>query len=543
MSLVGRLDRPLAWLAGRRLRQMEAAWRDPLPVQEQAIRALVGRARDTVWGRRHGLREIRGIADYQRRVPVTTYLDIRLFIERAIGGERDVLWPGRPGEYCKTSGTTAGDKYIPVTREAFHAHRQGGLDTLLLALRRVDRAEVLDGPMLLLGGSTRTEPLGRHAEVGDLSGLAVRRLPVWIRQRYASGSGIAAIPDWERRLAATARRACHQDLRLISGMPSWMLVLFERIRSLADDPSLRLGQLWPHLSVFVHGGIRMDPYRSIFEAAIGRPIHYLEVYPASEGFVAIQVGATDPGLTLMLDYGIFYEFVPVAELRSPTPRRLTIAEVRIGEPYVVLLTTPAGLWSYVLGDTVRFVSLDPPQLVITGRTGHFVNAFGENVIVEQVERAAAAGCARTRAELVEFTVAPVYPNGPLQPARHEWAVEFRASPSSLDGFARAVDETLQALNTDYRTKRAGDVGMAAPRVTALAPGTFHRWLAGRGQLGDQHKVPRASNQRDVIEAVLAGARSPEPTTEAAARTAAMARPGSPSGLRDGGRGRGKPGSG
>jgi acyl-CoA synthetase (AMP-forming)/AMP-acid ligase II len=505
VSLVGRLDRPLAWLAGRRLRQMEAAWRDPLPVQERALRGLVGRARDTVWGRKHGYREMRGIADYQREVPVTTYLDVRLLIERAIGGEPNVLWPGRPPQYCKTSGTTAGDKYIPVTREAFRAHRQGGIDALLLALRRVGHAEALDGPMLFLGGSTRTEPLGRHAEVGDLSGLAVRRLPVWIRERYAPGPKIAAIPDWERRLAATARLAPHQDLRLISGMPSWMLVLFERIRSLAGDPALVLGRLWPRLSVFVHGGVRMDPYRDGFEAAIGRRIHYLEVYPASEGFLAIQVGAADPGLTLMLDYGIFYEFVPLAELRSPTPRRLTIADVRVGEPYAVLLTTPAGLWSYALGDTVRFVSLEPPQLVITGRTSHFVNAFGENVIVEEVERAAVAACERTRAELVEFTVAPVYPSGPVQPARHEWAVEFRARPSSLDGFARAVDETLQTLNTDYRTKRAGDVGMAGPRVTAVAPGTFHRWLAGRDQLGDQHKVPRASNHRDIIEAVLAAA--------------------------------------
>jgi hypothetical protein len=517
VSLVGRLDRPLAWLAGRRLRQMEAAWRDPLAAQERALRTLVGRARDTVWGRAHGFRHIRGIADYQRRVPVTTYLDVRPLVERAIGGERDVLWPGRPSEYCKTSGTTAGDKYIPVTREAFRAHRRGGLDALLLAVRRVGRASALDGPMLFLGGSSRTEALGPRADVGDLSGLAARRLPAWIRPRYAPGPEIAAIPDWERRLAATARRARGQDIRLISGMPSWMLVLFERIRSQAGDPHLPLGRLWPHLAVFIHGGVRMDPYRSLFEGAIGRPIHYLEVYPASEGFVAIQVDATDPGLTVMLDYGIFYEFVPAADLRSGAPRRLTIAEVRAGEPYAILLTTPAGFWSYMLGDTVRFVSLEPPQLVITGRTGHFVNAFGENVIVEEVERAAAAACARTRAELVEFTVAPVYPGGPGPAARHEWAVEFRTHPSSLDGFARAIDDTLQALNTDYRTKRAGNVGMAAPRVTAVPPGSFHRWLATRGQLGDQHKVPRAMNHRDVIEAVLAVGGGPGAPPEAAAR--------------------------
>jgi hypothetical protein len=492
VNLLGRLGRPVTWLADRRLRQLEAAWRDPLRVQDRALRTLVRRARDT---------EVSGIAAYQRRVPVTTYLDVQPLVARAIAGERDLLWPGRPVEYCKTSGTTAGDKYIPITRDAFRAHRQGGIDALLLALRRVGPAQ-LDGPMLFLGGTTRTEPLGRYAEVGDLSGLAARRLPRWIRRQYAPGAAIAAIPEWERRLAAIARLVRHQDVRLISGMPSWMLVLFDRIRSLAGDPELLLGRLWPRLSVFIHGGVRMDPYRSLFEAMIGRPVHYLEVYPASEGFVALQVGAADPGLTLMLDYGIFYEFVPVAELGAARPRRLTVADVRVGESYAILLTTPAGLWSYVLGDTIRFVSLDPPQIVITGRTHQFVNAFGENVIVEELERAAADACARTRAVLVDFTVAPIYPRGEGEPARHEWAGEFRTGPSSLDGFAWSVDDALRALNTDYRTKRAGNIGMAAPRVTAVPAGSFQRWLAARGQLGDQHKVPRATNHRGVIEEVL-----------------------------------------
>jgi GH3 auxin-responsive promoter len=226
------------------------------------------------------------------------------------------------------------------------------------------------------------------------------------------------------------------------------------------------------------------------------------------GVPAIQVGATDPGLTLMLDYGIFYEFVPATLDHHRGPGRRALRHPA---------HDAAGLWSYVLGDTVRFVSLDPPQLVITGRTGHFVNAFGENVIVEEVERAAAIACARTRAELVEFTVAPVYPHGSRQPACHEWAVEFRTRPSSLAAFTRAIDETLQALNSDYRTKRAGDVGMAAPRVTIVTPGSFHRWLAGRGQLGDQHKVPRASTQRDVLETVLAASAAREPNRQPIAR--------------------------
>ena len=289
MSLLRRLARPLTWLAGRRLGQMEAAWRDPHAVQDQALRGLVSRARDTVWGREHGYAEIRGIADYQRRVPITTYLDVRLLVERAIGGEPDVLWPGRPSRYCKTSGTTAGDKYIPVTPEAYRAHRRGGLDTLILALQRVGRVERLDGPMLFLGGSSRTEPLGRHAEVGDLSGLVVRRVPRWIRGHYCPGPEIAAIPGWEQRLAATAWLARHQNLRLISGMPSWMLVLFDRVRAQVGDRDMALGRLWPGLSVFVHGGVRMDPYRRVFEAAIGRPD------PLSRGLSGVRGLRGDPG--------------------------------------------------------------------------------------------------------------------------------------------------------------------------------------------------------------------------------------------------------
>ena len=307
-----------------------------------------------------------------------------------------------------------------------------------------------------------------------------------------------------------------------------MLVLFERIRSLEAAPDLRLGRLWPHLAVFIHGGVRMDPYRGVFEDAIGRPIHYVEVYPASEGFVAIQVDATDPGLTLMLDYGNFYEFVPVAELGSPSPRRLNIAEVRVGEPYAILLTTPAGLWSYVLGDTVRFVSLDPPQLVITGRTSHFVNAFGENVIVEEVETGRGGGVrahprGAGRVHRGAGLPARAHAAAPVTSGRSSFAPARRASRGSRD----AVDETLQALNTDYRTKRAGDVGMAPPRVTAVAAGSFHRWLAGRGQLGDQHKVPRASNQRDVIEAVLAAAGAPDPHDGRRSLTPSPQRPSPP----------------
>jgi len=286
-----------------------------------------------------------------------------------------------------------------------------------------------------------------------------------------------------------------------------MVILFERVarqRQAAGAPVRDLAQCWPNLRVLIHGGVAFAPYAGVIEEWMGRRLDRIEVYPASEGFVGVQ---TEPsgGLTLMLDYGIFYEFVPVEDVGSAHPRRHTVADVELHRPYAVVMSTPGGLWSYLLGDTVRFVARDPLRLVITGRTRHYVNAFGENVIVEEVERALTGACRRTEAEVVEFTVAPRYPSAEEPRGSHEWLVEFRIPPREPEDFARVLDETLIALNTDYRTKRTGSVGMVAPRVSALPPGTFYRWMRENGKLGDQHKVPRVTNDRSVAEGLLAAA--------------------------------------
>ena len=314
-----------------------------------------------------------------------------------------------------------------------------------------------------------------------------------------------------------AALAAGQDLRLISGMPSWLVILLERVaraRRASGRPIRHLGQCWPNLRVLIHGGVAFAPYASVLDAWSCSPLERVEVYPASEGFVAVQTEASG-GLTLMLDYGIFYEFVPVEDLSSDTPRRHTVADVELNRAYALVMSTPGGLWSYVLGDTVRFTRRDPLRLVITGRTRHYVNAFGENVIVEEIERALVGACRRTEAEVVEFTVAPSYPCTGEPRGGHEWLVEFRIPPQEPEEFARIIDETLIALNADYRTKRTGDVGMIAPTVTALPAGTFHRWMRAGGKLGDQHKVPRATNDRTIADALLAlapdaPARSPTP---------------------------------
>jgi len=506
--MIGRLGGPvLDWWAGRRRRQLERIWRDPATVQERALRHLLTAARDTEFGLAHGFRGIGSAAEYQRRVPLRDYAQLRPWIERAAAGEGAITWPGHCRDWVKTSGTTSGDKLIPVTAEALASHLKGGWDALLRAVELAGGAALTGGPMLFLGGSTGTRALGPVGRVGDLSGLVAGRLPRAFRSMYSPGPACAAILEWEARLEATAARAAGQDLRLLSGMPSWLVILFERIARGQEAAGRRLrdlGQLWPNLRVLIHGGVAFPPYALVFDEWLGRRLERVEVYPASEGFVAVQTEAAG-GLTLMLDYGIFYEFVPVEDLGRPEPRRHTVGEVELGRPYAVVMSTPAGLFSYVLGDTVRFTGRDPLRLQITGRTRHYVNAFGENVIVEEVERALVRACRRTEAEVVEFTVAPRFPTSEEPRGGHEWLVEFRIAPIEEDDFVRVLDEALASLNTDYRTKRAGSVGMQEPLVTVLPPGTFHRWMRRAGRLGDQHKVPRVTNDRAVADALLAEA--------------------------------------
>jgi hypothetical protein len=504
----------LDWAVPRRRRAWEAVARAPIVMQERTLLGLVARARGTVIGRRHGFASIRTVADYQRQVPLRDYLESKPLLDRAFTGEPDVTWPGRPRYWVKTSGTTAGDKVLPVTREAFAAHRRGGWDALLMACERAGAGALFGGPMLFLGGCTRLQPMGDGCQVGDLSGLVMRRLPPGIRGRYSPGPDLSAIPDWETRIEAVAQRVAAQDLRLLSGMPSWMLILFERVTRLDGGPRRPLGERWPNLKVFVHGGVSFEPYRSVFDERVGRPLERVEVYPASEGFVGLQTERTG-GLTLMLDYGLFYEFVPFEDLRRASPRRHTVADVELDRPYAVALTSPAGLWSYLLGDLVRFTAREPLRLEIIGRTRHFVNAFGENVIVEEVERAIVEACRRTGARVTEFTVAPRYAGGLETRGRHDWLVEFSETPRMpLDAFTRLLDETLRQLNTDYRTKRSGDVGMLPPRLVPLPRGTFYLWMRSRGKLGGQNKVPRVTNDRAIAEGLLRTAGLPDEATGA-----------------------------
>jgi hypothetical protein len=402
--------------------------------------------------------------------------------------------------FALSSGTTSGTtKYLPVSREMLASNRRAALTTLALFLAAHPGTPLFTGRLFFLGGSTDLQDLARQAGspargpvlAGDLSGIAAREVSPLMRPYTFPPLDLALLQDWEKKLDLLARRGAVLPITMLSGVPSWLLVLFERLRQVTGKE--RISDVWTGLRLIIHGGTRFDPYRALFAKEIGNPaVRFLETYPSSEGFIATE----DPRhglLRLIPDHNLFFEFVPADELDAPRPTRHTVADLEPGVQYAVVLTTCAGLWSYVLGDTVCFERRDPPLLRFTGRTRHFLSAFGEHLIGEEVERAVAAAAAATGAAVVDFHVGPLFPASPAAPGRHRYLVEFAEPPADLARFAAALDTTLSALNEDYRAHRQGDLTMRAPEVMPVRRGGFADWLRSRGQLGGQHKVPRLDN--------------------------------------------------
>jgi len=505
VSLLGRaLSRYLKGID----RWLARAADDPAGAQGRVFQKLLRRGRDTWFGRQHGLASVRTHEDFVRAVPISDYVGRLEMFRRILGGERDVSWPGRARFFAQTSGTTAGDKYIPVTREMAASNRRAALAMFAL-YRRWGGGKIeslLDGQLLFLGGSTSLSRTDSGAMVGDLSGIATRSIRWPLSRRYEPGAALALLDTWERKVQAVAERVAHRDVRFVTGMPSWVKILFDRLCELRGvNPCGGMSEIWPNLQLFVHGGVNFAPYRPSFLPYF-RPDHrldFLEVYPASEGFIAIQAEPASPGMEMLIDNGLFYEFVPLSQWGSPQAPRLTIEQVQLDVPYSLVLSTCAGLWAYDLGDVVRFVSLLPPRIVFAGRNKHFVNAFGENVIGEHVSAAVAAASAATGAQVVEFTVAPIYSGASRRVGAHEYVVEFNSPPrGGIEAFAVAIDAELKRINNDYSVKRAGDLGMTPPEITAVPQGTFYRWMKARGKLGGQHKVPLCANDRGYADDLL-----------------------------------------
>ncbi len=487
--------------ADRRARRLAAM--DAVEAQQHQLLGLVREARDTRFGRDHDFDGVWTVEDFQERVPLRRWEDFwRDYWRHDFPTLENVTWPGRIPYFAVTSGTTAGaTKHIPVSKAMVASNRKAALDVLAFHLQARPKSRVWGGPNFMLGGSTRLEELAPGILAGDLSGIAAREVPRWARPFYFPPGKLAEITDWEEKVRVLGRAALDADIRNISGTASWLLLFFEHLREVSKGG--RLVDWWPNLELVVHGGVNFAPYRARFERLLeGSHAELREVYPASEGFLAAADRGTGEGLRLMADIGIFYEFVPVEELDSPNPRRHWLRTVQPGVNYAVVMSTCAGLWAHVLGDTVRFVDTAPPRLLVTGRTSYMLSAFGEHLIGEEIEQAVTTAAEAIGAELVDYSVGAVFPED--APAGHLYIVEFAGGPpppERLRAFAEAVDARLCALNDDYRAHRAGDFGMAAPRVQAVASGVFAEWMASRGKLGGQNKVPRVITDEALFRAL------------------------------------------
>lgn len=491
-----------------RLPRIERFRQEPHAVQAEQLRALLERARHTEWGQRYGFGEDPSAEVFARRVTISTYEQLYPEIERVLRGEPDVLWPGVVTWFSKSSGTTnARSKFIPVTPESLQGcHYKGGKDMLALFSGLYPDQQIFTGQGLSLGGSLAPNPWRPDdSQCGDVSAVIMRNLPSWAQYIRSPPLELALLGDWDEKIEKLARHTIQENITSLAGVPTWTVVLIRRILELTGARTIR--EVWPNLELFAHGAVAFGPYRELFRELIfdgdggQRPMRYLEIYNASEGFFGLQDQADSEDLLLLLDYGIYYEFVPLDQLGAAEPQAVPLEAVEVGKTYALVVSTNAGLWRYLVGDTVRFTSVRPYRFRITGRTKHFLNAFGEEVVVENAEAAVAAACRATGAILTDFTAAPVYFRAGER-GGHEWLVEFTQAPTDRERFAAVLDDTLRAVNSDYDAKRQHDLALVAPLVREVPAGTFGAWLRQKGKLGGQHKVPRLMNDRTVVEEVL-----------------------------------------
>ena len=470
-------------------------------IQERVLQQLVNRASSTEWGCEFDYKNIRNYQDYQR-VPIQTYEEIKGYVDRMRHGEEDVLWPGKVVWYAKSSGTTNDkSKFIPVSKEGLQTvHYAGGRDSVALYLKNNPDSRIFSGRALILGGSHAPNYNLKHSLVGDLSAILIENINPLVNLIRVPKKEIALLSDFEEKMEKIARVAMDKNVTNISGVPSWMLAVIKRVMELKGTDNL--ADVWPNLEVFFHGGVAFTPYREQYKQIIrSDKMHYMETYNASEGFFGIQSDPTDPAMLLMIDYGVFYEFIPMDEFDSPNPRIVPLADIELNKNYAMVISTACGLWRYIIGDTVKFTSKNPYKFIITGRTKHFINAFGEELMVDNAEQGLARACKETGAQVAEYTAAPVFMDAEAK-CRHQWLIEFAAQPDSLEHFAEVLDQSLQEINSDYEAKRYKNITLQPLEIVSARPHLFHDWLKQKGKLGGQHKVPRLSNARDYIDELL-----------------------------------------
>ena len=491
-GLVSKVFRP-------RQKDLERHQNEGETLQREVLKRLTERATDTEYGRQHAFSDIHDYEQFVKRVPVNTYEELKGAIDRMRHGETDVLWPGRTKWYAKSSGTTNDkSKFIPVTSEGLqHIHYAGAFDTVALYLRNNPQSRLFDGRALILGGSHSPNYNLPGSLVGDLSAILIENMNPLANLVRVPKKQTALLADFEVKRDRIAREALNKNVTNLSGVPSWMLSVLDRVMELSGKEHLE--EVWPNLEVFFHGGVAFTPYRQQYERLITSPrMHYMETYNASEGFFGLQSDPQDKSMLLMLDYDVFYEF---EDLSGKSGEIVPLWGVEPGKNYAMLITTSCGLWRYKIGDTVRFTSVNPYKFVISGRTKSFINAFGEELIVDNAEQGLQYACQQTGAEVLEYTAAPVFMDEHGK-CRHQWLIEFNRQPQDLSQFAQLLDQQLQTVNSDYEAKRYKNITLQPLEIIVARPGLFNDWLKQHGKLGGQHKVPRLSNERTHIEQLL-----------------------------------------
>lgn len=490
------------WLMKKRMHQIDLFRMYPNEVQLECFEQLINAGRQTDFGKRYNFLEIADYPSFKSNVPLQTYDLIKSWVDRAVTGEEDVLWSGETKWFAKSSGTTSDrSKFIPVTIDSLEdCHYKGGKDLLAIYYTLYPNSKLYKGKHLVVGGSAEQIQLSGDRYTGDLSAIIIKNLPWWVEFKRTPNREIALMSAWEEKIEKLARSTILEDVTSISGVPSWTLVLLNRILEITGKSTIL--EVWPNLELYMHGGVGFDPYRKEFQRILpSDQMHYIESYNASEGFFGIQ-DQNEGDLLLMLDYGIFYEFIPMESYSGENSTQvISLKDVALDVNYALVISTNGGLWRYIVGDTIRFTSLTPYRFKITGRTKHYINVFGEEVIIENADRAIAEACMTTGAVISDYTACPIYMEG-TQKGGHEWMIAFSSPPEFIETFMEVLDTTLRAVNSDYDAKRTSDLSLQFPKVNVVAPSVFETWLKRKGKLGGQHKIPRLVNNREIFEEIL-----------------------------------------
>ncbi len=502
MEIINKLVSKITY---RRLREIADFDVKSPEIQENTLKSLLLSGKHTAFGKDHFFSDLKHTSlydDFRQRVPVRTYEQLKPYIDRIIAGEKNVLWNSPIKWFAKSSGTTnAASKFIPISKEALeNCHFRGGKDIIALYHNIKPDSKFMLGRGLVIGGSQQINSFEKNSFYGDLSAVIIENLPFWANILKTPNKATALLPEWEEKIEKMAEQTSKVNVTNISGVPSWTLVLLKRILEMTGKHNIL--DVWPNLELFIHGGVSFSPYRSQYQSIIqSSDMSYMETYNASEGFFGIQNDLSDSAMLLMLDYGVFYEFVPFENIYDEQPQAIPLEDVELGKNYALVITTNGGLWRYMIGDTVKFTDRNPYKFVITGRTKHFINAFGEEVIIENAEKALNFACAETGAVINEYTAAPIYMSD-KNTGGHEWVIEFSRQPGDIEMFTRKLDRKLQEVNTDYAAKRHKNLTLRMPVVHLAKQGMFYEWMRQRGKAGGQNKVPRLSNNRDYIDEIL-----------------------------------------